>query len=96
MTHVLEQSKAVANTPYGAVFRMHIIPLLGKDFVYTTDYKLARLVLLGDPEKNVKESIKKVVLRSFNFIDRNVSSLFTYYNAIISATYLQLVLPATM
>lgn len=74
---VYDESIRIRNTAYGAVFRLRAIPFLTTEQVLVTDYKLARIILLGDREKNIPESIKFNVFQSMNLIDREVSNIFT-------------------
>lgn len=86
--HITDQARlmhqvAVARDPeafkYGIAFRMAKLPILNDNrlWIYVTDYKLARLILLGDKNRNIPEGIKFSSLSSFNFANRNVGSLFT-------------------
>ena len=63
--------------PYGIVYRMRKWSPFQNQHIYTTDFKLARTVLLGDKGANISESVKQNTLASFNFADRTVSNLFT-------------------
>jgi hypothetical protein len=74
---VLNETNRIANTSYGAVFRYRSIPFLFPEQYFVSDYKLASIVLSGDKEKNVKESIKRNIFTTMNLIDRKVNSVFT-------------------
>lgn len=91
INHVNNQSKimharAMANIvdggddhKYGTAFRMSKIPLIDSSnlFIYVTDYKLARTILLGDKPRGIPEGIKKNNLNSFNIANRDIGNLFT-------------------
>lgn len=64
---------------YGTAFRMKRFSFLENDsiFIHVTDYKLARIILLGDKEKGIPEGIKKNNLTAFNIANRGVGNLFT-------------------
>lgn len=77
----LEQSLVISREnpeqfPLGSYF-ISAQPLTWKTFIFITDYKLARLVLLGDSKVGIKEGVKANIFHSFNFLDRNVSNIFT-------------------
>jgi hypothetical protein len=74
---ILNESYKIANTRYGAIFRNQSIPFLFPEQYIITDYKLASLILSGDHEKKIKESIKRNIFTSMNLIDRKVNNLFT-------------------
>ena len=84
LDHQLQQSlimyekaaKRSGTTTYGTVYRMRKWSPVSVGNIYCTDYKLARIVLLGDKERKIQESTKKS-LTGFNFADRSVSNLFT-------------------
>lgn len=80
-THYTEQRDIIkARFPefqHGTAFRMNYIPFISSDFIYITDYQLARKVLLGDPESGAHEAIKKNMISSFNLADRKIPNIFT-------------------
>lgn len=78
--YILSESLIMAKKyggKFGAVYQQKQLPVLGKETFYVTDWQMARTILLGDRKNDVAESIKKTPLRAFNFVDRNVSNLFT-------------------
>ena len=88
VNHIMQQGRVMQKLAakknseafkYGTAFRLSRIPLLEgtNNFIYVTDYKLARMVLLGDKTMELPEAIKKNNLTSFNFANRNVGNLFT-------------------
>jgi hypothetical protein len=77
LKQVHDESMKIKNMPYGALFRLRAIPLLTTEQVVTTDYKLARIVFLGDRERQIPESIKANVFQTMNLIDRSINNIFT-------------------
>lgn len=74
---VYDESLKIHNTSHGAVFRFRAIPFLTTEQIIVTDYKVARIILLGDREKDIPESIKFNVFQSMNLIDRSINNIFT-------------------
>jgi cytochrome P450 len=81
VTLLMEASEEISKqksggSEFGTCFRIQTIPLF-PDPIFITDYKLARLVLLGDAKLGIKESIKKNTLTSMNLGNRRISNIFT-------------------
>jgi hypothetical protein len=74
---VYNESQKLKNTSYGSTFRLRAVPFLTKEQIIVTDYKLARIILLGDRSRDVPESVKATVFQAMNLIDRNISNIFT-------------------
>lgn len=80
---VQEQQQLASNDSeafkYGTAFRMAKVPFVDNSnlFIYVTDFKLARLVLLGDKNTGILEGIKKNNLTSFNIANRSIGNMFT-------------------
>lgn len=60
-------------TAYGAVFQLNMI---SGNFVVITDYKLARIVLAGDPSQGINEAEKTTIGRAFDLFP-NIGSIFS-------------------
>ena len=60
-------------TLYGAVFQLY---MLNSNFVVVTDYRLARLVMVGDSSKGIKEAEKSLHVKAFNLF-ANFGSIFS-------------------
>jgi hypothetical protein len=71
------ESLKLQNTSYGSTFRLRAVPLLTTEQIIITDYKLARIVLLGDRSRDIPESVKAKAFRVMNLVDRNISNIFT-------------------
>jgi cytochrome P450 len=54
-------------TAFGAVFQLY---MLSSHFVVVTDYKLARLVMVGDNSQGIKESEKTTIGLAFDLISK--------------------------
>jgi hypothetical protein len=92
---ILKESNKIANTRYGAIFRSHSIPLLFPEQYIVTDYKLASLILSGDHEKKIKESIKRNIFTTMNLIDRKINNVFTYASSSLFSLFPSLPLPVS-
>lgn len=60
--------------PYGAIF---YTPFLFKSFLRVCDYKLARIILLGDKTLGIEPGIKRTPIAGFNFPHPTATNLFT-------------------
>ena len=67
--------QSIGNTTYGSVVRAHI-PF--QHFFYCSDYKLGRLVLIGDSSQDIHEGEKAALMKLFNFFDHNTNSLVSH------------------
>lgn len=75
-THFHDLSMALTGfgkTTYGAVYQLY---MTSANFVVITDYKLARLVLVGDNSQGIRESEKTSVSRAFDLF-LNHGSIFS-------------------
>jgi hypothetical protein len=80
VSHYLEQSVLVTesgkiNCSCGAVFEL-ALPTMNPVY-FCADYKLAKIVLCGDSANGVIEGEKSSMMKTFNYIDRNVSTIFS-------------------
>lgn len=65
------------NLTYGSIFRLRVIPFLITEQIVVTDYKLARIILLGDKDSNFPEGVKKKVFQTMNLVHREINNIFT-------------------
>lgn len=75
-THFHDLSVSITGfgkTIYGAVFQMY---MLSSNFVVITDYRLARLVMVGDASQGIKEPEKSKLVKAFDLF-ANFGSLFS-------------------
>lgn len=74
---IFEWSLKYQNISYGSIFKFKGIPFLITEQNIITDFKLARIILLGEKDKNIEESIKKREFQTMNLVNRSINNIFT-------------------
>lgn len=69
---------STGNTTYGSIARINI-PF--QTMMYCSDFKLGRLILIGDSAHGVKEGEKSRIMRLFNFFDFQKDNMISHLTA---------------